>query len=240
MADVRASVLLALLGACSSVPPVPSRRDTAAGEPRPSITVLHPGELPRADGFYLVPASARSHPLRRQDLAWEPDASTRATLYRQLQSLASGGCLEGRAELPPGLPGRLVRLERLEGRPVVYDACDGHQPRLSFVDGLVESFPGMDEPALMAVQRVAQSPEGGVALTLTNPFSSSPAQCSEGSATLQLTPLSTAGWYRVQWGDAAGGAAEVWSTPGAAADLDVLVHVCTEGKAREYPFSRDR
>jgi hypothetical protein len=189
-----------------------------------------------------VPARDASNPLRTGVLGWEPSAWERRAMYGQVAALIAGGCAEALADaeqehvvLPASAPEQLLRLERYEGRYVVYVPCDGVGERLVLRDMLVEHLAGLAERSVMFVQAV--TPSRGKVLEVK--VTSAVRGC-EKDVSLRLTPLAAAGWYRVQMGDAEPAADEVWVTPKAAAGLDVLVNVCRLGKRSEYPLTRGR
>jgi len=228
-------------GSCSSYSPRAARNARSRRRPGPHAARPRRGSpsfdrarsRPR-DGFYLVPAGDATNPLRRRDLDWEPSARHREEMYAQLAAIRADGCVgeEVRGVVPWSARKKLVQLERFDGRYVVYDPCDGVQPRYFLMDGFVEQLLG-PEPDLLVVRRAESAGEGGFTLVVTRPY----VGCKEPDATLRLEPLSHPGWFRVRFDDADYG---VFSTPEAAAGLDVLVNVCRTGKASEYPFVRER
>jgi hypothetical protein len=231
-------LVLVGLAACGALRGQPATSGTAPGTTAPRITVLRPGEVPVADGFYLVPAGDASSPLRRRDLDWEPPAGDRQAMYWQLAELAGDGCAaqEVRPVLPRGVPETLVRLTRLDGRYVVYDPCDGITSRYYLTDGFVEQHYYMDGPNLLVVRRAESAGERGFTLEVTRPYHG----CAPPYATLRIEPLSSPGWFRVRLENTTEPVDGIYGTPEAAAELDVLVNFCPTAKRREYPFERER
>ena len=217
------SLLVGVALLCTSQP-------THAADRGKKVSTLTRGE-PTDDGFYVVPAASKTHPLRAAVTAWEPNLAMRRALYRDAVKLSTHGKWPPKDEPPAALPSVLLRADLYKGQFVVYQPCQGPTARLIIAGGFVEYYPRASDPVLLQIQ-----PAGGS--SVGNAFLLPVTLAGQAKAlTLIFTRIDEEGHYSVSTPaplpEAGTGR---WVTPEALATMDVMINHCPSAAREEFPF----